>query len=223
MRVFIGEDQGLLRDTLAQALNARGVEVAGTAGSLPDILDRVADVRPDVCLLDIRMPPTGTDEGLRAAEWIRAHHPGIGILVLSQHAETAYAVRLLEVEDEARGLGYLLKERVADLTVLIDAIERVARGEVVVDPVLVSRLLARRRASDALSRLTERERDVLALIAEGRSNAYVARHLHCSGKTVEKYAASVYSKLGLAVEDPITRAEMNTRVLAVLAYLRHST
>ena len=220
MRVVLAEDQGLLRDSLAFALQRNGIDITATAASLPETLSVVDADPPDAVLLDIRMPPTGRDEGLQAAEHIRVSHPQVAIVVLSQYAETAYAVRLLSMDTEPRALGYLLKHRVADVQRLADALHRVASGEVVIDPELVTRLMSRARVTNPLDRLSPRERDVLHQMAEGRSNAFIARRFGCSAKAVEKYITTINNKLGL--NGTVAGRDVNTRVLAVLTYLRNS-
>jgi DNA-binding NarL/FixJ family response regulator len=219
VRVVIAEDSGLLRQLLVEALTGRGQEVVGETGTPGGLLDLVDTERPDVAVVDIRMPPTHTDEGLVAAERVRQRHPDVGILVLSHYAETGYALRLLECA--ARGAGYLVKDRVQDADRLVDALARVAAGEVVVDPEVVQRLLFRPRLVDPLDRLTGAERDVLALMAEGRSNAAIARKVSYSVKTVEKRVTAIADKLGLRDLDA-DPGEVNIRVLAVLAYLANS-
>ncbi len=212
MRVVIGDDELLLREGLARLLADAGVAVLATAATPDDLLRRVDVLRPDVAIVDIRMPPTHTDEGLRAADAIRAAHPQIGVLVLSHHVESVYAMRLLQEQPERS--GYLLKERVSDVAVLVDALERVAQGESVVDPTIVMRLLRRKRDPSPLDDLTGREREVLALIAEGRSNHGIGDQLGLSPKTVEAHIRAVFMKLGLEESQTDHR-----RVLAVLAYL----
>ncbi|MEZ0239695.1 MAG: response regulator transcription factor [Chloroflexota bacterium] len=214
MRVVIAEDSVLLREGLVRLLDEAGFEVVGAVGSGEDLLRIAGEVRPDVAIVDIRMPPTHTDEGLRAAAALRARYgDAIGVLVLSQYVEVAYADQL--IESDARGTGYLLKDRVADVAEIADAVRRVARGGSVIDPSLVAQLLRRRRRPDPLVDLTERETEVLGLMAEGRSNAAVAERLVISLKTIETHIASIFSKLGLEPEPDDHR-----RVLAVLAYLR---
>jgi DNA-binding NarL/FixJ family response regulator len=214
IRVAIAEDAVLLREGLVRLLAETGFEVIGAVGSAAAILELVDRDPPDVVILDIRMPPTHTDEGLRAADAIRARHGDrVGVLVLSQYVEVAYADQLIAAE--APGMGYLLKERVADVEHLTEAVRRVARGGIVIDPALVGQLLRRRREPDPLIDLTEREREVLGLMAEGRSNQAIADRLVVSLKTVETHVASILSKLGL---EPA--AEDHRRVLAVLTYLR---
>ena len=214
IRVVIAEDSVLLREGLVRLLDEAGFEVVGAVGSGEDLLRIAGEVRPDVAIVDIRMPPTHTDEGLRAAAALRARYgDAIGVLVLSQYVEVAYADQL--IESDARGTGYLLKDRVADVAEIADAVRRVARGGSVIDPSLVAQLLRRRRRPDPLVDLTERETEVLGLMAEGRSNAAVAERLVISLKTIETHIASIFSKLGLEPEPDDHR-----RVLAVLAYLR---
>jgi DNA-binding NarL/FixJ family response regulator len=213
MRVVIADDAMLIREGTARLLEDAGVQVAGTASDAQQLLRIVATEHPDVAIVDIKMPPTFTDEGLAAAEQIRTAHPGVGVLVLSQYLETRYATRLLEHHPEA--LGYLLKERVSDIGALKDAIRRIAEGECVLDPTIVARLLKRPRRPGPLDELTGREREVLALIAEGRSNQGIAQTLVLSLKTVEAHVGRILSKLGLD-DTP----DYHRRVLAVLAFLR---
>jgi len=213
MRLILAEDSALLREGLARALTARGIEVTGEAAD-PSSLIKLVDLhQPDVVLLDLRMPPTFTDEGLQAAEQIRAAHPGVAVLLLSQYTDIALAARL--VETLPRSAGYLLKERIGDTGQLIDALHRVAGGELVLDPDLVRALVTRQRTRDPLQQLTERERAVLTLMAEGRSNTGIAARLYLSPKTVERNVAAVFDKLGLPAD-----SDDNRRVLAVIAYLR---
>jgi DNA-binding NarL/FixJ family response regulator len=215
VRVVIGEDSVLTREGIARVLAAGGLEVVGHAGDLDGLLTLVAATTPDVAVVDIRMPPSWTDEGLRAAERIRAEHGGaIGVLVLSQHLDARFALRLVTAANG--GLGYLLKERVADLEDFVDAVRRVGRGGSIVDPDLVRELLAR-RDHDVLGGLTAREREVLALMARGRTNAAICQQLGIGPKTVEARVNTIFSKLGL---EPA--ADDNRRVLAVLAYLRET-
>jgi len=213
MRVVIADDAMLIREGTARLLEDAGVQVAGKAGDAQQLLRIVATEQPDVAIVDIKMPPTFTDEGLAAAEQIRTAHPGVGVLVLSQYLETRYATRLLEHHPQA--LGYLLKERVSDIGALKDAIQRIAEGECVLDPTIVARLLNRSRRPGPLDDLTEREREVLALVAEGRSNQGIAQTLVLSPKTVEAHVGRIMSKLGLD-DTP----DYHRRVLAVLAFLR---
>ena len=213
MRVVIADDELLLREGLARLLGDVGMDVVGTASTAEDLLRRVAVSRPDVAIVDIRMPPTHTDEGLRAAEEIRATYPDIGVLVLSHHVESAYAMRLLQEHPERS--GYLLKDRISDIAVFTDALHRLMDGESVVDPTIVARLMRRPRDPNPLGELTEREREVLALIAEGRSNPAIADRLALSPKTVEAHIRAIFMKLDLE-----EARDDHRRVLAVLAWLR---
>jgi DNA-binding NarL/FixJ family response regulator len=215
VRVMICDDSTLFRRGLALLLTDVGVDITGEAADVAQLQALLPGAVPDAVVLDIRMPPTFTDEGLAAAATLRRVYPSLGVLVLSTYAETAYAVRLLEI---GTGVGYLLKDRVDDATAVRDAIERVVRGETVVDADIVSRLLARHRHTDRLDRLTDRERTVLAQMAEGRSNAAIARHLHLAEKTVESHIATLLAKLNL---EPTP--DDNRRVLAVLAWMRAAT
>jgi len=212
MRVVIAEDAGLLREGLTAMLADRGHQVCAAVGDAAALLAAVKEHEPDVAVVDIRMPPTHTDEGLRAALQLRAEHPGTGVLVFSQYIETRYATRLLE--GNASGIGYLLKDRVADVAEFADALERVGCGGTALDPEVVSQLLGASRRSTGLASLTGRERDVLSLMAEGRSNAGIAAGLVVTGGAVEKHVASIFAKLGL----PPSESD-NRRVLAVLRYL----
>jgi DNA-binding NarL/FixJ family response regulator len=212
MRVVIAEDSGILREGLVQLLADRGYEVIAAVADPESLLAAVAEHRPDVAIVDIRMPPTHTDEGVRAAVELRRDFPGTGVLVFSQYVETRHAARLLE--RNAAGVGYLLKDRVADVAEFAEALERVAGGGTALDPEVVSQLLGARGAAFGLGSLTPRERDVLALMAEGRSNAAIASALVVSGGAVEKHVASIFAKLGLEPSDTDNR-----RVLAVLRYL----
>ena len=213
MRVVIADDELLLREGLARLLAEAGFDVVGKAGTGEELLRLVEVARPDVAIVDIKMPPTHTDEGLVAAREIRRAYPDVGVLVLSHYLESSYAVRLLEQHPER--VGYLLKERVSDVAVLADALRRIADGESVLDPTIVARLIRRPRDPDPLADLTEREREVLSLIAEGRSNQGVGAALFLSPKTVESHIRQIFMKLGFegALDD-------HRRVLAVLAYLR---
>ncbi|HET9051408.1 MAG TPA: response regulator transcription factor [Candidatus Dormibacteraeota bacterium] len=213
MRVIVAEDSVLLREGLVRLLTEAGIDVVAQVGDADQLRAQVERTDPNAVVVDVRMPPTQTTEGLRAALDIRAAHPGIGVLVLSQHVETEYAVELLA--GGRGGVGYLLKERVADVAALIDAVGRVAAGGSVVDPEVVGRLLTRHRTHDPLAELSDRERDVLRLIAEGRSNAAIGALLFITASTVETHISSIFSKLGLN-ED----RDGNRRVLAVLAFLR---
>ena len=210
---MIAEDAVLFREGLRRVLTEAGLDVAGAAGDAAELLQLVAALRPDVVLADVRMPPTQTTEGLQAAVADPPQWPGTAVVVLSQHVETEHLFELLA--DDPRGVGYVLKERVADIAQFTDAIRRVAGGESVIDPEVVSRLVARPRRDSPLESLTERELAVLALMAEGRSNQAIAGQLYMSPKTVETHVGSMFAKLGLA-----PAAEDHRRVLAVLTYLR---
>jgi len=213
VRVVIADDELLLREGLARLLAEREIEVVGKAADAGHLLRTVELTRPDVAIVDIRMPPTRTDEGLVAAQRIRGEHPTVAVLVLSHVLASSYAMRLLEESPER--VGYLLKERISDLGVLVDALTRLVDGECVVDPTIVARLVGRRRGTGTLDELTEREREVLALIAEGRSNRGICERLFLSPKTVETHVHAIFRKLGIGEEPGSHR-----RVLAVLAYLR---
>ena len=213
MRVVIADDSVLLRAGIVRLLEDAGFEVVAQAADAEDLLRKVRAHKPDVAVTDIRMPPTQTDEGLRAAQQIRKEMPGVGVLVLSQYIDEGYAVELLQ--GSAEGIGYLLKDRVSDVSAFTDALRRVGEGGSALDPEVVASLLGRRRANDPLDRLTPREREVLGHMAEGRSNAAIARALVVTERAIEKHVTSIFSKLGLtSVEDG------HRRVLAVLAYLK---
>jgi DNA-binding NarL/FixJ family response regulator len=213
MRVVLADDSMLLREGVARLLEEAGLEVVAQAGDAEDLMRKVGAHKPDVAIVDVRMPPTHTDEGLRAAAEIRDRHPEVGVLVLSQYIEEAYAMELLS--SNAEGVGYLLKDRVADLERFIDAVRRVGEGGSALDPEVVSRLLGRRRREDPLSELSPREREVLGHMAEGRSNHAIADQLVVTERAVEKHVTSIFNKLSLppAQED-------HRRVLAVLRYLK---
>jgi serine/threonine-protein kinase len=213
MRLVIADDSMLLREGLARLLVDAGFEVVGKAETAPELLRRVEASAPDVAIVDIKMPPTHTDEGIVAAQQIRRDHPSVGVLVLSQYLESRYAMRLLE--DVPERAGYLLKERVSDIAVLTDALKRIDEGECVIDPTIVSRLMRRPRERDPLDGLTAREREVLGLMAEGRTNNAIGRALFLSGKTVEAHVHQIFQKLGLEQS-----TDDHRRVLAVLAFLR---
>lgn len=215
MRVFLADDSLLFREGLARLLREGGIEVIGQAGDAAGLLRGVRRLRPQVVIVDIRMPPSYTDEGLVAAHRLRMEDADIGILVLSQYVETAYAIMLMA--HGAKGVGYLLKDRVSNLGELTDAVRRVGTGGTVVDSEVVSRLLERRHRMSALDDLSERERAVLVLMAEGRSNQAIADRLHLSGKTVEAHVRSIFVKFNL-----MPAAEDHRRVLAVISYLRSS-
>ncbi len=213
MRVVIADDEALLREGLSRLLTEVGVEVLASVGHPDDLLRVVALDRPDVAIVDIKMPPTRTDEGVAAAHVIRERHPEVGVLLLSHYLDSRYATDLLE--RHPGGVGYLLKERVSDVHVLLDALRRVAEGECVLDPTIVARLLERRRPDQPVQQLTERELEVLALMAEGRSNQNIADTLVLSPKTVERHVGNIFGKLALSPSD-----DQHRRVLAVLAFLR---
>jgi DNA-binding NarL/FixJ family response regulator len=223
MRVVIVEDQHLFLDALATALHSQHIDVVGRARTVDEALAVVDRTAPDVALLDIRLPPDFTDEGLRVAELLRHRYPQVGLLVLSSYAEVAYAERLVAVETDAHAVGYLLKERVGNLAELIDAINRVASGEVVIDPHVITRLMSRRRHRDPLAKLTPHERRVLALVAEGRSNLAIAQHTGSQISTVEKHLSTITAKLGLHQATAADRRNVNVRVLATLEFLRNSS
>jgi len=213
VRAVIAEDSVLLREGVARLLDEAGIEVVGQAGDAEDLLRKVRAHRPDVAIVDIRMPPTQTDEGLRAAREIRAELPEVGVLVLSQYVEEDYAMDLLG--ESAEGVGYLLKDRVADVERFVDSVRRVAEGGSALDPEVVSSMLGRRRESDPLDQLTAREREVLSLMAEGRTNQAIAAELVVTERAVEKHVTGIFGKLDLAATPQDHR-----RVLAVRTYLR---
>jgi DNA-binding NarL/FixJ family response regulator len=215
MRVVVAEDSVLLREGVVRLLQEAGMEVVGQAGDAEDLLRKVRAHKPDVALVDIRMPPTQTDEGLRAAATIRAEQPSTGVLVLSQYVEEAYALELLA--ENAEGVGYLLKDRVADVERFVDSVRRVGEGGSALDPEVVARLVGRRRREDPLSALSPREREVLGHMAEGRSNHGIAEALVVTERAVEKHVTSIFTKLNLPPAEDDHR-----RVLAVLTYLRSS-
>ena len=215
MRVVIADDVMLTREGIVRVLAGAGVEVVGEAAEVEGLMRGVATTRPDCAIVDIRMPPTHTDEGIVAAQRIRELHPDVGVLVLSHHVEPGYAMRLLEEHPERS--GYLLKDRVSDPAILVDALRRLADGETVVDPTIVSRLFARRREADPVDELSEREREVLSLVAEGLSNVQIGRRLFITERTVEAHVKQIFLKLGID-QSP----ETNRRVLAVLVFLRAS-
>lgn len=213
MRIVIAEDSVLLRAGLTRILADAGEEVVATVGDADELLTVVERHQPDLCVVDVRMPPTHTDDGLRSAIEIRSRWPQIGILVLSQYVEERYATELLA--DNTRALGYLLKDRIADVAEFLDTVRRVGSGGTALDPEVVAQLLARARRQDPLERLTPREREVLALMAEGRSNPAIARQLVVSDKAVEKHVGNILMKLDLPPDDDDHR-----RVLAVLRWVR---
>jgi DNA-binding NarL/FixJ family response regulator len=213
VRVVLAEDSVLLREGVARILADSGFDVVGQAGTADELMLKVRSYNPDVAVVDIRMPPTHTDEGLRAAQEIREKHPGVGVLVLSQYVEPAYAMELLA--ESAEGVGYLLKDRISDVRDFADAVRRVGDGGSALDPAIVSQLVGRRRGADPLDQLTPREREVLGLMAEGRSNQGIAERLVVTERAVEKHVTSIFGKLRLPAAP-----EDHRRVLAVLAYLR---
>ncbi len=222
MRVGIVEDHLLLRDILTEGLRGRGIAVTGGAADVESATRLVDADPPDVLLLDIRLPPDHRDEGLRLAELVRARHPRVGLLVLSSQGEVSFAQRLLGMPGEPRALGYLLKDRVGNLDELVDALHRVARGEVVVDGQLIRALMSGPRPRDPLEPLSPHERRVLALVAEGRSNLGIAERMGCRVGTVEKHLSVITAKLGLGSLGDVERRGVNVRVLATLAFLRGS-
>jgi DNA-binding NarL/FixJ family response regulator len=209
----IAEDGVLLREGLVQLLAARGFDVAGSCDTAERLLLLVRSYSPDVAIVDIRLPPTHSDEGLRAALEIRAQHPSVGVLVLSQYVEVGLAMKLLA--DSAEGVGYLLKNRIHNVKEFLAAVRRVAAGGSAIDPIIISTLLAKRRSDDPLAELTPREREILVLMAEGRSNQGIADTLVITLRAVERHVSTIFGKLGL----PSTGTE-SRRVLAVLLYLR---
>ena len=216
MRIVIAEDSVLLREGLVQLLHRYGHEVVAAVEDAPALLDAVTDLAPDIAIIDVRMPPGFRDEGVRAAVRIRREHPGIGILVLSQYVEHVYAAELLEVD--SGGVGYLLKDRVGDVTEFLHAIDQVAGGGTVIDPEVVRQLLARRSQQQRLSRLSPRELEVLALMAEGHANRAIAERLVVTEAAVAKHINSIFAKLDLPPE-----TDGHRRVLAVHAYLQPDT
>jgi DNA-binding NarL/FixJ family response regulator len=213
MRVMLADDSILLREGVARLLSDAGFEVLSQHGNADDLLEAVRADPPDVAIVDIRMPPTHTNEGLRAAHEIRAEYPEVGVLVLSQYVETDYAIQL--VSEGAAGLGYLLKDRVSNIQEFTDAVRRVAGGGSVIDPDVVSRLVGRARRASPIETLSDREREVLSLMAEGRSNQAISERMFLSLKTVEGHVRNMFTKLGLA-DTP----DDHRRVLAVLTFLR---
>jgi DNA-binding NarL/FixJ family response regulator len=214
-RVLVGEDQPLVREGIVRVLESAGFEVVGVAANAPDLIRKAGGHRPDVVVTDIQMPPDHSDDGLRAAIEIRKRQPEVGVVVLSQFLEDRYALDL--VGDRADGVGYLLKDRLGDLNLFVDAVKRVAQGGSALDPEVVQRMVGRRRENSPLHQLTPREKQVLGLMAEGRSNSGIAEELIVTVAAVERHVTSIFSKLGLqqAPED-------HRRVLAVLEYLKRS-
>jgi DNA-binding NarL/FixJ family response regulator len=215
VRVVVGEDEPLVREGIVRVLEGAGLEVVAVAADAPDLLRKTNAHKPDVVVTDIQMPPDGTDDGLRAARQIRRERPETGVVVLSQFLEDRYAIDL--VGDSAAGVGYLLKERVGDLALFVESVRRVAGGGSALDPEVVQRMVRRRRTTSAIEDLTPREREVMALMAEGRSNGGIAAELVVTVAAVERHITNIFDKLGLrpAPED-------HRRVLAVLEYLKHS-
>lgn len=213
MRVVIADDMLLMRRGVAEILHEAGIEIAAEAADSQGLLIAVEVERPDAAIVDIRMPPTNTTEGLEAAQQIRARYPATAVLVLSQYVEASYALRL--IEDNPAAVGYLIKDRVLEPSVLLDALDRVVDGQTVIDPTIVAQLLSRLRREGPLDRLSQREREVLGLVAEGLSNRAIAARLFVSERTVEAHIARVFDKLDL-----VDSAEQHRRVLAVVAYLR---
>jgi DNA-binding NarL/FixJ family response regulator len=216
MRVVVADDVMLTREGIAHLLEDAGIDVVAQAEDAEALLREVRLKRPDAAIADIRMPPSHTDEGLVAAQRIRTEHPDVAVLVLSQYVEPSYAMRLLEEHPER--VGYLLKQRVFDVAVLVDALRRITEGETVIDPTIVSRLVGRQRRDNPLTELTPRESEVLGLVAEGLSNGAIASRLFVTERTVEAHVKQVFQKLGLAV-----RPDSHRRVLAVLAFLRRDS
>jgi DNA-binding NarL/FixJ family response regulator len=213
LRVIVGEDQPLTRKGIVAVLQEAGFEVVAVAADATDLLRKTGAHKPDVVVTDIRMPPGNTDDGLRAAQQVRATQPGVGVLILSQYLEARYALEL--VGDSAQGVGYLLKHRVGDLSLFTDAVRRVARGGSALDPEVVERMVARPRNAGPMTELTPREREVLALMAEGRSNTSIAAAMTVTVGAVENHVTAIFDKLGLRPEP-----EAHRRVLAVLKYLK---
>jgi DNA-binding NarL/FixJ family response regulator len=213
VRVVVAEDSVLLREGITRVLEAAGMTIVGECGTADELLSAVAHDAPDVAVVDIRMPPTHTDEGFRAAQEIRARHPDTGVLILSQYVELGLALEL--VADSAEGAGYLLKDRISDVEEFAAAVRRVGEGGSAIDPTIVGQLLSRGRDDDPVDRLTPREREVLELMAEGRSNQAIADRLAITLRSAEKHVSSIFGKLGVA-----TTGDDHRRVLAVLLYLR---
>jgi len=212
VRVVIAEDSVLLREGISRILDGAGFDVVGLCNTAEELLQKTANYSPDVAIVDIRLPPTHNDEGLQAALDIRARHPSVSVLVLSQYVEVGLAMKLLS--DSAEGAGYLLKDRISDVKEFIAAVRRVADGGSAIDPIIVSTLLSKRRSGDPMAVLTPREREVLVLMAQGRSNQGIAESLVITLRAVEKYVSTIFGKLGL----PATTSD-SRRVLAVLLYL----
>jgi len=213
LRVVIADDDVLLREGIASLLREAGFEIVGQSSTAGDLLLKVGSYKPDVAIVDIRMPPSHIDEGLGAAKSIRERHPEVGVLVLSQYVEPSYAMEL--IADDAEGVGYLLKDRVSDINEFASSVQRVAEGGSALDPAIVTELVGRRRGDDPVATLTPRERQVLELMAEGRSNQSIAQKLVVTERAVEKHVTNIFGKLHLPAS-----AEDHRRVLAVLAFLR---
>lgn len=213
IRVVLADDSVLLREGIASLLSGKGFDIVGQSGTADDLLLKVRSYSPDIAIVDIKMPPTQTDEGLRAAKEIRETHPGTAVLVLSQYIEAGYALELLQ--DSAEGVGYLLKDRVYDLADFVAAVKRVATGGSALDPSVVSQLLGRRRRDDPISDLSPRELEVLELMAEGLSNSAIAARMFLTDRGVEKHVTSIFQKLRLPVA-----TDTHRRVLAVVAFLQ---
>ena len=213
MRVVIADDVMLVREGIARLLSDAGIDVVAQTSDADGLIRAVTSNQPDIAIIDIRMPPTHTDEGLVAAKQIRNEHPSIGVLVLSQYIEASYAMRL--IEDQPEKVGYLLKERVFDIAILVDALQRIADGDTVIDPTIVSRMIGRQRRQGPLATLTAREQEVLSLVAEGLSNSAIAERIFLSERTVEAHVTQIFQKLQLEVSP-----DQHRRVLAVLAFLR---
>jgi DNA-binding NarL/FixJ family response regulator len=214
VRVVVGDDEPLTRKGIVSVLEEAGFEIVGEAAEANDLIRKAKAHKPDVVVTDIQMPPGNADDGLRAAEQIRAAHPDIGVLILSQYLEAHYALKL--VGDRAQGVGYLLKQRISDVSLLADAVRRVARGGSALDPEVVQRMVARPRTGSPINALTPRERDVLGLMAEGRSNGAIAARLVVTVGAIENHVTAIFDKLGLRPEP-----EDHRRVLAVLKYLKY--
>ena len=214
VRVVVGDDEPLTRKGIVSVLEEAGFEVVGEAAEAKDLIRKAKAHKPDVVVTDIQMPPGNADDGLRAAEQIRAAHPDIGVLILSQYLEAHYALKL--VGDRAQGVGYLLKQRISDVSLLADAVRRVARGGSALDPEVVQRMIARPRTGSPVNDLTPREREVLALMAEGRSNGAIAARLVVTVGAIENHVTAIFDKLGLR-----PGPEDHRRVLAVLKYLKY--
>ena len=213
MRVVIADDVMLVREGIARLLSDAGIDVVAQTRDADGLIRAVTSKQPDIAIIDIRMPPTHTDEGLVAAKQIRNDHPQVGVLVLSQYIEPSYAMRL--IEDQPEKVGYLLKERVFDIAILVDALQRIADGDTVIDPTIVSRMIGRQRRQGPLANLTSREQEVLSLVAEGLTNSAIAERIFLSERTVEAHVTQIFQKLQLEASP-----DQHRRVLAVLAFLR---